>query len=97
MRPQKTPQEKKRLSYEKDRRNNYGENDKASRKAIKKRKSWVNQSFRRTTKQTLKHSLNADDEFENVDSKIKEVKKKEWKKVPDIPLKEHLKKKGKLK
>jgi hypothetical protein len=31
----KTPQEKKHLSYAKDRRNTYGENSKSSRKAIR--------------------------------------------------------------
>lgn len=31
---QKTPQDKKRLSYAKDRRNNYGNSDKASRRLI---------------------------------------------------------------
>ncbi len=32
MSQRRTPQEKKELSYERDRRNTYGENDKASRK-----------------------------------------------------------------
>jgi hypothetical protein len=34
----RSPQEKKLLSYEKDRRNNYGENDKSSRKNIARNK-----------------------------------------------------------
>ena len=33
-----SPQEKKRLSYAKDRRNDYGENDKSSRKNIRRNK-----------------------------------------------------------
>lgn len=33
------PQEKKALSYARDRRNGYGENDKSSRKAIPARKA----------------------------------------------------------
>lgn len=37
--PPKTPQDKKALSYAKDRRNTYGENDKSSRKAIPARKA----------------------------------------------------------
>ncbi len=32
----RTPQEKKALSYVKDRRNDYGENDKSSRKNIRR-------------------------------------------------------------
>jgi hypothetical protein len=41
----KNPEEKKRLSLERDRRNQYGENDKASRKAIRAESSvgiWMN-------------------------------------------------------
>ena len=34
----KSPQEKKALSYAKDRRNNYGENDKSSRRNIRRNK-----------------------------------------------------------
>lgn len=98
MKPKKTPQEKKKLSYEKDRRNDYGENNKSSRKAIKKRKSWVNQTYRRSIKQTIKTTVTlADEEIENIDPKIKEVKRKDWKKIPDKPLGEYLKEKGKLK
>src|SRR4028119_181715 len=47
----KTPQEKKRLSYAKDRRNTYGENDKSSRKNIRRRKRHPNRSNRRTARQ----------------------------------------------
>src|SRR5688500_6052781 len=94
MKVQRTPQEKKRLSYEKDCRNNYGQNDKASRKAIRRRKKWVNHSYRRTIKQTLKAAIkNADPEFENVRNKVKSVKRKFWKKLADAPLGEHLKRK----
>jgi len=42
-----TPQEKKRLSYERDRRNAYGENDKASRKNIPRSKRLAVRSARR--------------------------------------------------
>jgi hypothetical protein len=43
----KSPQEKKALSYAKDRRNAYGQNDKASRKAIPARKAGENRKARR--------------------------------------------------
>jgi hypothetical protein len=97
MKKRKTPQEKKSLSYEKDRRNVYGENNKSSRKSIRKRKRWVNQSYRRTVKQTLESSIVNLDDVENVNSKVIEVKRKAWKKRPDMPLGEVLKRKGKLK
>ncbi|MBB5874543.1 hypothetical protein F4553_007977 [Allocatelliglobosispora scoriae] len=42
-----TPQEKKRLSYERDRRNTYGENDKSSRKNIPRGKRRANRADRR--------------------------------------------------
>jgi hypothetical protein len=51
--PPKSPQEKKALSYAKDRRNAYGENDKASRKAIPLRKAGENRQDRRKTKHDL--------------------------------------------
>ncbi|MFE2009824.1 hypothetical protein [Streptomyces sp. NPDC059491] len=43
----RTPQEKKRLSYLKDHRNNYGENDKSSRKSIRRNKRFPNSANRR--------------------------------------------------
>jgi hypothetical protein len=43
----KSPQEKKRLSYLKDRRNSYGEHDKGSRTSIRLRKRSVNRANRR--------------------------------------------------
>ena len=51
--PPKTPQEKKVLSYEHDRRNSYGQNDKASRKAIPARKASENRKSRRKAGQSL--------------------------------------------
>ncbi|MDH4746542.1 hypothetical protein OMP43_21165 [Sphingomonas sp. CBMAI 2297] len=43
----KSPQRKKALSYAKDRRNAYGQNDKAARKAIPARKAGENRRARR--------------------------------------------------
>jgi hypothetical protein len=45
----RSPQEKKKLSYERDRVNVYGQNDKASRKRIPK--------FKATTKRALRHQV----------------------------------------
>lgn len=47
------PQEKKALSYAKDRRNAYGENDKAARKLIPLRKAQESRQVRRKVTQEL--------------------------------------------
>lgn len=76
-----TPQEKKRLSLDRDCRNRYGENDKSSRKAIRTRKQWVNRSYRRTINQAL--SIDSPDEIAD---NVGKVVRKDWKKWPDEPL-----------
>lgn len=48
-----SPQQKKALSYRKDRRNGYGENDKSSRKAIPLRKALANRKSRHRANQAL--------------------------------------------
>jgi hypothetical protein len=53
MRRGRSPQEKKALSYARDRRNDYGENDKASRKSIRRRKRDPNRSDRHRERQVL--------------------------------------------
>ncbi|MBO9402748.1 hypothetical protein [Shimia sp. R9_3] len=47
LKKRRSPQEKKSLSYERDRRDNYGENHKGSRKSVPKRKALANRSLRR--------------------------------------------------
>jgi Arc/MetJ family transcription regulator len=94
----RTPQEKKKLSLKKDHRSAYGENSKASRKAVPKRKKAVNKSFRKLVKNsldTLKMRNLDEDELVKKENKVKGVKKKDWKKFPDIPLKEHIERKKK--
>jgi hypothetical protein len=56
-----TPQEKKRLSLEKGRRNTYGENDKASRKNIPRAKARVNRAHRSMDRQILDNALGTPD------------------------------------
>jgi hypothetical protein len=87
-----TPQEKKRLSYLKDRRNAYGQHDKASRKAIRSRKRKINKTYRKLTKQKLllTNDTFIDEYADLIDIQIKGVKRKFWKKYPDISLKEHI-------
>ena len=84
-----TPQEKKRLSLKKDCRNTYGENDKSSRKAIRFRKRWVNRTFRRAVNKLIGIAPSDD-----IDSTVKGVQRKEWKKCSDTPLGEKMLREG---
>lgn len=88
----KTRQEKKALSYAKDRRNAYGENDKSSRKNIPLRKAKSHRSYRKKVNDILFKTLNVVEieEVEIVENEVKSVKKDVWKKYPDISLKEHI-------
>lgn len=92
--PPKSPQEKKVLSYAKDRRNGYGENAKASRKAIPRRKALENRGNRRKVVQALSEIDRLDDaSVAIVESSARhEIERVGgWKKEPDIPLATHLK------
>lgn len=94
----RSPQEKKILSYKKDRRNDYGENSKASRKAIPFRKRWVNQTFRSTVKQKIfLFELSNELSAEKIDDDIKNIKRKYWKKLSDTQLGLFLRRKDKNK
>ena len=81
-----TPQEKKILSYAKDCRNTYGENDKSSRKAIPRRKQQQRQNERRVLKANLKKSVEGSEELV-----IERPKLGMWRKVSDEPLASRLK------
>ncbi len=76
----KSPQEKKALSYVRDRRNDYGENDKASRKNIPRAKARSHRLVRRADSAALR----------DVDAALETVPLKRakpaWKKSPDISL-----------
>jgi len=76
-----TPQEKKVLSYAKDCRNTYGENDKGARKAIPRRKQQQRQNERRVLKANLKKAVTGEEEVVRERPKIGM-----WRKVPDEPL-----------
>jgi hypothetical protein len=54
------PQEKKALSYTKDRRNVYGANDKGSRKSIRRNKRMPNRADRRRDHQVLGTAIGFD-------------------------------------
>lgn len=86
---EKTPQDKKALSYAKDRRNTYGQNDKASRKIIPLRKAKVNRVYRRKVNEVL--DLVVEQGVENADtleSTARNIKRQYWKKAADQPLRE---------
>jgi hypothetical protein len=88
MKKPRTPQEKKKLSYQRDRRNMYGQNAHASRKAIPKRKRDVTQSLRKRTNQVipkLQPLVAVVDDCE-IEEKIGRVVPKRWRKCPDMPL-----------
>ncbi len=84
----KTPQEKKALSYEKDCRNTYGENDKSSRKNIPLRKAKANRSDRKKLNDIL-HKVEKEKDIEVIasfENEVLGVKRNQWKKSPDEPL-----------
>jgi hypothetical protein len=96
----KTPKQKKLASLALDRRNVYGENDKASRKLIPRGKQLSHQALRRAAKQPLLNAelvVNEDSasrvEFE-VQTALIQAKRKSFKKKPDAPIGAVLKKKA---
>ncbi|MFG1947785.1 hypothetical protein [Nonomuraea sp. NPDC048826] len=92
MKRRKTPQEKKRLSYTKDRRNDYGENDKSSRKSIRRNKRAPHRANRHRDHQILEAARGAADEqsSEATEERLYVRWPKRWKKVRDAPLGEIL-------
>ncbi len=88
----KTPKEKKRLSYEHDRRNTYGENQKSSRKNIPRSKQRSQQDERRSVRQTLVVAQGdvVDEAIDEAQSQVlrrARIKRlKAFRKSPDRPL-----------
>jgi hypothetical protein len=84
----KTPQEKKRLSYAKDRRNTYGEHDKGSRKTIRANKLHQRRTERRVQNNALNALPNTTglDELTTAENAIKTTIPRQWRKSPDQPL-----------
>lgn len=88
----KDPQEKKALSYARDRRNDYGENNKSSRKNIRRNKRTPNRADRHRERQVLAAATGAVavDVAEDVTVRLL-VKKSmwftmRWRKWRDAPL-----------
>ena len=84
----KSPQDKKRLSYERDRRNAYGENAKASRKNIPRSKALGIRCVRHEQNQALRGALTAGSEEAALEAELraKESHPRWWAKDPDKPL-----------
>ena len=93
LKPPKTPQEKKSLSYARDRRNVYGENDKSSRKAIPARKAAESRKSRRKANHALGVVERLDEEAAaTVESSLRHDTERVggWIKEPDAPLSEYM-------
>ncbi len=88
----KTPEDKKQQSYELDRRNTYGENQKSSRKNIPRSKQISHQDERRSVRQVLLSAQGgvtseiADEAQSQVLIKGRMKKLKGFRKSPDSPL-----------
>jgi len=90
-RSRRSPQEKKRLSYERDRVNTYGQNDKASRKVIRRRKAGLSRRDRRIAIDKLKQVARAEgDELQMRNdvaiSALKTMPSRSWQKFADCPI-----------
>jgi hypothetical protein len=84
----RSPQEKKRLSYARDGRNNYGENDKGSRSSIRTRKRALNSANRRREHLVLAEFRGAavPREADLIEQGLHRRRPKSWRKSPDTPL-----------
>ncbi|MFI9509901.1 hypothetical protein [Nocardia sp. NPDC052566] len=88
----RTPQEKKQLSYCKDRRNDYGENDKASRKNLPRKRARVHRANRHHAAQILSQSIGPfdPDRADHTEQELKSRRPKVFRKSPDVPLGDHV-------
>jgi hypothetical protein len=89
VRKRRSPQEKKRLSYSRDRRNWYGENDKSSRKNIARNKRHRHRSERHRAQQQLSAAVGTVDESveAGVDERLTRARRgSRWRKFPDAQL-----------
>ncbi|MBN8505756.1 MAG: hypothetical protein J0L58_14915 [Burkholderiales bacterium] len=84
----KTPQEKKRLSYAKDRRNTFGENNKASRKNIPRSKALSIRSERHAQDAELARAVASTNMDQVIDTelRVRAVRPRWWRKSADEPL-----------
>ncbi|WP_157963506.1 hypothetical protein [Actinocorallia populi] len=88
----RSPQEKKRLSYARDRRNDYGENDKSSRSAVRLNKRFPHRANRVLVRQDLRTASGIldPDRGSAAESTLLARRPKSWRKVPDRSLGDHV-------
>src|SRR5215470_10705939 len=88
----RTPQEKKMLSYSRDRRNVYGEAPHAARKNVPLRKALRNRANRHYANQQLEYQGTGFDESlaDEVESRTRHRAPQTWEKFRDAPLGEVL-------
>ncbi|GAA1896275.1 hypothetical protein [Actinomadura bangladeshensis] len=82
------PGEKKRLSYAKDRRNAYAENDKSSRNAVRLNKRFPNRANRHRLQRILRDATGSPDAGRagEVEERLARRRPKTWRKEPGLPL-----------
>lgn len=82
------PQEKKELSYAKDRRNAFGENSKASRKGIPLSKARALRAERHAQDHALAESLKVSDgeQLSAIENGVRATPPRQWRKSADKPL-----------
>jgi hypothetical protein len=88
MRAGRSPQDDKRLSYARDRRNDYGEHDKSSRKNIARSKKTPNRANRRLATTLLRAAVGLPDPqiADAAEQRLAGKRPKSWRKHPDAPL-----------
>jgi len=90
-----SPEEKKLLSYSKDRRNNYGGNNKSSRKNIPRSKALSIRSERHEQAVNVRalSTCLSENDMTAMENTIHSQRPRYWKKEPDIILRHYLHKK----
>ncbi len=84
----RTPQEEKRLSYAKDCRNAYGENDKSSRRNIPRGRQRAHRANRRRADRALRAAVGPVDEVvaDRAEQVVRSTRPAVFRKSPDVPL-----------
>lgn len=84
----RSPQDKKALSYARDCRYAYGNNEKAARKSVPRRKRLVNKANRHADQQQLLEARGSVDaeKAELAEERLLARRPKSWQKWPDWPL-----------
>jgi hypothetical protein len=82
------PREKKRLSYAKDRRNAYAENDKSSRNAVRLNKRFPNRANRNRVQRILRDATGSLDAGRagEAEDRLARQRPMTWRKEPGLPL-----------